>query len=153
MTQQLVDYPPRSTWQRLFGPPVDPGHQALEIRLDKLQRKVLRAQVDHARAKHALQTEERKFQTDQGRHHSALAARKVQAESRIETARAARTLLQKNPRAAFWGAPHLMRVAADIQKARSQWRSAPDSDLPSDWDLIPVFDLWGKPFLPPSPKA
>jgi hypothetical protein len=153
MSQRLADHRPDPIWRRLWGPASEPDRRALETRLDGLQRQILTTRGHCAAARHALQTEERKFGADRARHQSALASRRTQADGRIATARAARTLLQKNPRAAFWGAPHLMRVAADIQKARSEWRSSPDSDMPSDWDLIPIFDLWGKPYLPPPPKV
>lgn len=26
------------------------------------------------------------------------------------------------------------------------------SDLPPEWDLVPRYDLWGIPYLPPPPK-
>jgi hypothetical protein len=152
MSRRLANHSSDTIWRRLWGPASEPDRQTLETRLARLQRQILAARGDCAAARHALQTEERKFGADRARHQSALSARRTQADGRIATARAARTLLQKNPRAAFWGSPCLMRVAADIQKARLQWRSSPDSDLPSDWDLIPIFDLWGKPHLPP-PRA
>lgn len=148
VAQRLSEQPRRSILQRLFGPPVDPQLQTLEARLDQLQRKFLKATADLATARHVLQTEERKFQVERARHQSAQSVRVAQAEGRIATAAAARRFLERNPRTAFWGAAYLMRVAADIQRARSE-RLTSDPDLAADWDLIPILDLWGKPYLPP----
>ena len=148
VAQQLSEQPARPILQRLFGSPVDPQRQALETRLDQFQRKFLKATADLATARHVLQTEERKFQAERARHQSAQLARVAQAEGRIAVATAARRFLERNPRTAFWGAAYLMRVAADIQRARSE-RFTSDPGLPEDWDLIPILDLWGKPYLPP----
>jgi hypothetical protein len=151
VAQRLSEHPGRPILQRFFGPPVDPERQALEALLDQSHRKFFKATADLATARHALQTEERKFQVERARHQSAQSARKAEAEVRIATARAARRMLDKNPRVAFWGAAYLMRVAAAIQKARSECLpSEPDSA--QDWDLVPILDLWGKPYLPP-PKV
>lgn len=148
VAQRLTEQPRRPMLQRLFGPPVDPQRQALETRLDQLQRKFLKATADLATARHVLRTEERKFQVEGARHQSAQSVRATQAEGRIAVATAARRFLERNPRTAFWGATYLMRVAADILRVRSE-RLTTDPDLPADWDLIPILDLWGKPYLPP----
>lgn len=148
VAQRLTEQPRRPMLQRLFGPPVDPQRQALESRLDQLQRKFLKATADLATARHVLRTEERKFQVERARHQSAQSVRATQAEGRIAVATVARRFLERNPRTAFWGATYLMRVAADIQRVRSEWLTT-DLDFPTDWDLIPILDLWGKPYLPP----
>lgn len=145
--QQLVECPPRSMWQRLLGPAVDPERQARESRLEQAQRQVLYAQTHQTRAKHALQDEQRKFQVAQGRHRAETVERKAQAEKRITTAQVARRFVERNPTSASWGADYLMRIAVSIQNARTE---RAESDLPLDWDLVPVLDLWGKPYLPPA---
>lgn len=147
VAEQLSDQLSRPMLQRLFGTPVAPYRQTLEARLDQLQRKFLRATADLATARHELRTEERKFQIERARHQSALSARKEAAGARIAAATAAQRLLEKNPRLAFWSAAQLMRMAMDIQKARSEWVNS-DADLPPDWELVPILDLWGKPYLP-----
>jgi hypothetical protein len=80
------------------------------------------------------------------RHQLDLSAIQTQAQGRIVTARGAKRLLEKYPRAAFWGAPYLIQIAADIQKARSGWET--DVNLPPDWDSLPILDLWGIPYQP-----
>jgi len=149
ISQRLADHRPGPIWRRLWGPPLEPDRRT---RLDELQRQILRSRGNCAAAGHALQIEERKFQVDCARHQSALLARRTQASGRASTARTAREFLEKNPRAARWGAAYMMSVAANMQKARSEWTASSDLDAPWDWDLIPVLDLWGKPFLPP-PRA
>lgn len=148
--QRLVAYQPASIWRRLWQPASDSGGAAtLETQLDDVQRKILVARSNSASATQALKIEERKFHRACAQHETALSARQVWADARIATAQAARKFVEKNPNAAFWGAPYLMRVAADIQKARAEWHSSPDS-VQNDWDLVPIFDLWGKPHLPPA---
>jgi hypothetical protein len=144
-TQRLADHAPPSVWRRLWGPTADPDRRTLEVHLDQLQRQFLKATADYAAAKHSLKTEERKYQVDRAQHEAATSARQAQAESRIATARAAQRLLDANPQAAFWGATFLLRVAADLQKARSGWETSPEP-APPDWDLTTVLDLWGIPY-------
>ncbi|WP_316219153.1 relaxase/mobilization nuclease domain-containing protein [Bradyrhizobium sp. SZCCHNR2026] len=150
--QQLVECPSRSVWQRLLGPAIDPERQVRENRLEHAQRQLLYAQTHHTRARHALTDEQRKFQADQARHQAGLIERKAQAETRIATAQVARRFVERNPRSASWGADYLMRIAASIQNARTERQLSAESNLPLDWDLVPVLDLWGKPYLPP-PRA
>ena len=145
--QQLADYAQRSVWRRLWAPPVDPDRSALEVRLDQLQRQFLRATADHTAAKHSLQTEERKYQIDRARHETAASARNAQAESRSATARAAQRLVETNPRTAYWGATFLMRIAADIQKARAGWETSAEP-MPPNSDLTTILDIWGIPYQP-----
>lgn len=148
--QQLADHAPRSVWQRLLQRllgRIDPDRRALEIRLDQLQRQFTKANADHAIAKLGVRTEERKFEKDRARHETATSARKGQAKNRIAVARAAQRFLEAHPRAAFWGAPYLMRVAADLQKARAGWENSPELETP-DWDMIPILDIWGIPYQP-----
>lgn len=149
--QRLAAYQPASIWRRLWQPASDSGGTApLESRLDNVQRKILTARGHYAAAAQAaLKAEERKFCIACTQHETALSARRTQADTRIATAQAARKFLTTNPRAAFWGAPYLMRIAADIQKARAEWHTFPDF-VQNDWDLVPIFDLWGKPYLPPA---
>jgi hypothetical protein len=147
--EHVAQCPARSVWQRVSGPAVDPERQARESRLEHAQRQVLYAQTHHTRAKHALQDEQRKFQAAQGRHQAGFIERKTQAEKRIATAQVARRFVERNPRSASWGAAYLMRIAAGIQNARTERQLSAESDLPLDWDLVPVLDLWGKPYLPP----
>jgi hypothetical protein len=148
--QQLAARQPASIWRRFWQPAGDPsGTATLETRLDSLQRKILVARGNYTSATQALKTEENKFQIACTQHESAMSARRTQAGANAAAAQAARKFLEKNPRAAFWGAPCLMRVATDIQKARGQWREAPDSNVQDNWSLIPILDLWGKPYLPP----
>jgi hypothetical protein len=148
--QQLAAHQPASFWRRLWQPEGDPGETTtLETRRDDVQRKILTARGNHASAAQALKIEERKFHTACAQHETAMSTRRVQADARIATAQAARKFLEKNPHTARWGAPYLMRVAANIQRARAEWRTAPDRDAPDDWSLIPILDLWGKPRLPP----
>ena len=147
--EHVAQCPRRSLWQRLLGPAVDPERQARESRLEQAQRQVLYAQTHRTRAKHALQDEQRKFQADQAQHQTGLIERKAQAEARIATAQVARRFVERNPRSASWGADYLMRIAASIQNARTERQLSAGSDLPLDWDLVPVLDLWGKPYLPP----
>jgi hypothetical protein len=152
VAQQLADYPPRTMLQRLWGPTIDPSRRALEMRLDELQRKFQFVRVHHVRARDALEIEERQFQVDLARHEAALTARKKQAEKLIATAQAARRFLETNPRAAFWGLDYLMRVAVSIQQARSEWQMSIETDLPPNWDLVDLLDIWGVPYQP-APKV
>ncbi|MBV9978807.1 hypothetical protein [Bradyrhizobium sp.] len=147
--EQVAQCRPRSVWQRLWGPALDPERLACESRLEQAQRQVLYAQTHQTRARHALQDEQQKFQAAQGRHQAFVIERKTQAEKRIATAQVARRFVERNPRSASWGADYLMRVAASIQNARTERQLSAESDLPLDWDLVPVLDLWGKPYLPP----
>jgi hypothetical protein len=148
--QRLAAYQPTSIWRRLWQPASDSRETTtLEMRLDNLQRKILTARGHCASAAQVLKIEERKFHLACAQHETALSARQVQADARISTAQAARKFLTTNPRAAFWGAPHLMRIATDIHKARAEWHTSQDS-VQNDWDLVPIFDIWGKPYLPPS---
>lgn len=147
--EHVAQCPPRSVWQRLWGPALDPERQARECRLEQAQRQVLYAQTHHTRAKHALEDELRKFQAAQTRHYAGSSERKTNAEKLIATAQVARRFVERNPRSATWGADYLMRVAASIQNARTERHLSADSDPPLDWDLVPVLDLWGKPYLPP----
>ncbi|MEH2538404.1 MULTISPECIES: hypothetical protein [unclassified Bradyrhizobium] len=150
--QQLMDYPKQSMWHWLWGPAKDSDRQALETRLEQLQRQALYARAYHTRAKHALESEERKFQVEQARHQAAPIERKAQAESRIAIAQAALRFMAQNPRVAFWGADHLMRVAMSIQEARAGRALALASDERDNWTLVDILDIWGKPYLPP-PKV
>jgi hypothetical protein len=148
--QQLASHQPASIWQRLWQLASDSREAtALETRLVNLQRKILAARCNSTAAVQALKIEERKFHIACAQHEAAMSACRAQADARIATAHAARAFLKKNPHAARWGAPYLMRVAANIQKARAEWRTTPDRDAPDDWSLIPILDLWGKPHLPP----
>jgi hypothetical protein len=148
--QRLAAYQPTSIWRWLWQPASDSRETTtLEMRLDNLQRKILTARGHCASAAQVLKIEERKFHLACAQHETALSARQVQADARISTAQAARKFLTTNPRAAFWGAPHLMRIATDIHKARAEWHTSQDS-VQNDWDLVPIFDIWGKPYLPPS---
>jgi hypothetical protein len=147
--QQLAARQPASIWRRLWQPAGDPGETAsLETQLDSLQRKILVARGNYTSAVQALKTEGNKFQIACTQHESVMSARRTQAGANAAAAQVARKFLEKNPRCAAWGAPHLMRVVAEIQKARAGWRASPDS-VQNDWDLVPIFDLWGKPYLPP----
>lgn len=119
------------------------------IDLGVLQRQVLKARGDRAASGHALKAEERKFQTANARHQSELSARKDEGGRRIVTARAARTLVEKNPLLARWGMVALLRLAASMRNGRAE---SDRPDAPDDWDLVPTYDLWGIPLLP-QPKA
>lgn len=148
--QQLASHQPASIWQRLWQPAGDPREAAaLQTRLHNLQRKILAARSNSAAAALVLKAEEQKFHIACAQHETAMSARRAQADARIATTHAARAFLEKNPHTARWGAPYLMRIAADIQKTRAEWWTAPDRDAPDDWSLIPILDLWGKPYLPP----
>jgi hypothetical protein len=96
-----------------------------------------------------MQAEEKEFQAANARHQSQLSARRDQGERRITTARAARTLIEKNPLLARRGMVALLRLAASVQNGRAE---SDLLDAPDDWDLVPTYDLWGIPLLP-RPKA
>jgi hypothetical protein len=147
--RKLTDGEPRSGWRRFFRPSHDPERQALEGRLELLQGRVLKARGDRAASGHGLKIEEKEFRAANARHQSERSARSTQADHRITVARAARSLIEKNPLLARWGMAALLRLAASVQNSRSEsdLRNAPD-----DWDLVPTFDLWGIPLLP-RPKA
>jgi hypothetical protein len=149
IAQRLANHPSQPIWARFWGARVDLDRPALETRLENLKRKIPPARVALAAAKGALQTEERKFQKAQVQHETALSARRVQAEQQIATARAARAFVERYPCSAFWGAARLIQVAAHIRSVRTE----PDHELAADWDLVPIFDVWGIPHLPPPPKA
>lgn len=147
--RKFTDGEPRSGWRRFFRPSHDPERLALEGRLEVLQGRVVKARGDRATSGHALKIEEKEFRATNARHQSERSARSTQADHRITVARAARSLIEKNPLLARWGMAALLRLAASAQNSRS------DSDLrdaPDDWDLVPTFDLWGIPLLP-RPKA
>jgi hypothetical protein len=147
--QKLAAGGPRSGWARLFRSSPDPERQALEARLGELQKQVLKMRGDRAASGHALKAEENEFRTDNARHQSGLSTRRDHGEHRITTARAARMLIEKNPLLARGGMAALLRLAASVRNNRAE-SNLPDA--PDDWDLVPVFDIWGIPRLP-SPKT
>jgi hypothetical protein len=114
-----------------------------------LQGQVLKTRGDRAASGHALKAEEKEFQAANARHQSQLRARRDQGKHRITTARAARTLIEKNPLLARWGMVALLRLAASVRDNRAD-SNLPDA--PDDCDLVPTFDIWGIPLLP-RPKA
>lgn len=147
--RKFTDGEPRSGWRRFFRPSHDPEREALEGRFEVLQGRVLRARGDRAASGYALKIEEKKFQVANARHQSHLSTGRDQREHRIITARAARTLIEKNPLLARWGIVALLRLAASVRNSRAE---SDLTDAPEDWDLVPVFDIWGIPLLP-RPKA
>jgi chromosome segregation ATPase len=147
--QKLADGEPRRGWLRFFRPSHDPEMQALESRLAELQRQFLVVRGECAASRQALKTAQREFQIANVHHQTNLDSRRAQADDRIATARAARKLIEQNLRFARWGAGAVLRVTMDIQKARADVHIP---DAPSDWDLVPTFDFWGIPHLPP-PKV
>jgi hypothetical protein len=144
--QKLADNGPRTGWLRFFGPPHDPQRQVLESRLAVLQRQYLMARGERAAARQALKAEETAFQIAKHSQQTNLVSRRAQADDRITTARAARKLIEQNPRLARWGVAAVLRVTTDVLKTRSDSQL---SDAPDDWSLVPTFDLWGIPHLPP----
>lgn len=148
--KQLVRHAPAPLWLRFWPQSAETGTTAaLEIRLERARRDVLAARGEQTATEQDLKTEESAYRLACARHESALPARRAQADVRIATVQAARKFLDKHPRAAFWGAQHLWKVVTQIQKARAEWRVAPDAEVSDDWSLLPIFDLWGKPYLPP----
>jgi hypothetical protein len=147
--QKLVSRQRGPIWRRLWRSASASNQSALETQLDRVQRKIQVACGNHTSAMQMLKTEETKFRLARAQHDSAQSARRTQAPGNIALAQAARKFLESAPYAARWGAPHLLRIAADIRKARAEWKTAPDSDLQDDWSLIPIVDLWNKPYLPP----
>jgi hypothetical protein len=147
--RKFTDGEPRSVWRRFFRPSHDPERQALERRLGVLQGRVVKARGDRAASGYALKIEEKKFQVSNARHQSHLSTGRDQREQRIITARAARTLIEKNPLLARWGVVALLRLAASVRNSRAE---SDLTDAPDDWDLVPVLDIWGIPLLP-RPKA
>ena len=145
VAQRLANYPPQPIWVRLFGSKIDANRQRLESRMEDLGRTIPAARAELAAAKAALKGEERKLRIAQAQHEEAQSARHTLAQRLIATARMGRAIVENSPRCALWGADRLMQIAAQIHTAR-----AAHSDQPTDdWDLVPMFDLWGKPYLPP----
>jgi hypothetical protein len=116
--RKFTDGEPRSGWRRFFRPSHDPERQALKGRLEELQGRVLKARGDRAASGHALKIEEKEFRAANARHQSERSARSTQADHRITVARAARSLIEKNPLPARWawppfcGSPQVSRTAA-----------------------------------------
>jgi hypothetical protein len=145
--QKLTNRKPRSGWRRLFKSSRDPEKQALEARLSKLQRQILRTRSERAASGRILKEKEKKFQAANACHQSKLSTRRDLGEHRIATARTALTLIEKNPLFTRWGIAALLRPSAKIHN------SGPLSghpEAPDDWDLVPVLDIWGIPHLPRS---
>lgn len=148
--QQLINHQPPSIWRRLWQPSVDHGQvAALGTQLDRVQQKILSARGNHVSAMHALKAEESRFRLACARQETTQSARRTQADANLAVAQAARKFLAVNPHAARWGTPNLIRVIASLQKARTEWQTSRDLDAPNDWSLVPIVDLWGKPYLPP----
>jgi hypothetical protein len=147
--RKLTDGEPRSGWRRFFRPSHDPERQALEGRLGVLQGRVLKARGDRAASEYALKIKEKEFKAANARHQSERSARSSQAGHGITVARAARSLIEKNPLLARWGIAALLRLAASIRNSRAESEL---TDAPDDWDLVPVLDIWGIPLLP-RPRA
>lgn len=118
--------------------------------MDRAQRKMMAVRGNHASAIHALKAEENSFRLTCARQETAQSARRTQADANIAVAQVARKFLAMNPHAARWGMQNLMRVIAGLQKAGTEWQTSPDLDAPNDWSLVPIVDLWGKPYLPPT---
>lgn len=148
IAQRLANHPSQPIWARLFVNKIDPDRQGLESRSDDLGRKIQAARTRLATTKTELKAEDRKFRIAQAQHEKGQSARHTLAQRQIAVAQLARAMVEKSPRSALWGAARLMQVAAQIHTAR-----AAHSDEPTDdWDLIPRFDLWGIPYLPPPPR-
>lgn len=147
VTRRLANDPSWSIWGHpLLGMP-ETERRALETRLDDLQRKIVAARGRLSTAKEGLRTAERKFQVERAKHIAAQSGRRTRAEGQIATVRVARAIIARNPRCAAWGTARLMQIAFHIRRIRAE---AKHSDvLIDDWDLVPTFDLWGKPYLPP----
>ncbi|WP_271620651.1 relaxase/mobilization nuclease domain-containing protein [Bradyrhizobium sp. CCBAU 51745] len=145
LTQSIARHPSQSIWTRLFGTATGPDRRSLEIRLDGLKDKIATAGAGLSAARLALRTEEKKFQTAQVRHQAALPDRRAHADRQIAAARLARSIAERSPRCARWGAARLFAIAAALQTARARMQHI---DEPwDDWE--PSFDLWGIPRLPP----
>ena len=147
-SQRLSEYQPQPVWRRLLWPSSDHGKQNLEHSVQKFQRQISAARRDLTSAKHNLNAEERKFAVAKAVHEKGAVTRQVQARGRIAMTREALKLLDRNPRLAWGGVASILRMAATAQIRRDNL----DLDGPEDWSLVPIFDLWGKPYLPPPPR-
>ncbi len=148
--ERLSGYQAAPIWRRLLPRPAESNQgEVLALRLEQVRRDVLAAHGRHVVAVQSLKEEESEYGRVCARHEALLPARRAQADARIAAVQTARKFLEENPRAAFGGMQHLWRVVAGIQKTRAEWGTAPDADVSDDWSLLPIFDLWGKPYLPP----
>ncbi|MBR1217494.1 hypothetical protein JQ557_05820 [Bradyrhizobium sp. U87765 SZCCT0131] len=146
LSESIAHHPSQSIWARLISTANGPDRRSLEIRLDRLREKIATAGAALSTARAALQTEERKFRMAQVRYQAALPDRRERATRQIATARLARSMAEKSPRCARWGAVRLFAVAGTLQTARARMHRM-DETLDENWE--PSFDLWGIPRLPP----
>jgi hypothetical protein len=107
------------------------------------------ASKGHAAFRLALQREEQRFCGVKSDRMAATSSQKAVAARQVAIACTAQKLMQRNGRLASWGASHLTHLATKVQSQLEQYGV---SDLPPEWDLVPRYDLWGIPYLPPPPK-
>ncbi|MET4449498.1 hypothetical protein ABIB75_007812 [Bradyrhizobium sp. GM2.2] len=144
ISKRLAALSELSIWKRWLKSVAVPERRFLQ-QLDDLNEKLPAARAKLNSARTVLQSEEKKFRRAQAIHQAGSPDRRARADRQIATARLARTVMEKNPRSAHWGAGRLFSIAAALETSRA--RAQPDDEPIDLW--VPTFDLWGIPSLPP----
>lgn len=139
---------PLSAWDRMFGSAQKLARQNADKRLLSLEHKGAEARDRRAASGRLLTAEVKKFESAKAGAEADIFKRVAAGRSRIETARVGRKLIENNSHFARWSVVAVLRLAAIIQRNRSDMRE----EQPEEWDLVPSYDIWGIPILP-RPKS